>query len=206
MKKCVICGRECKTLRKGMCSKHYQQFKKYGEIKERTRRDPNEIVVYEDYAEIVIYDNNCEEVARTLIDLEDIDKVKDYKWCIIRSSGYVSTNIKGSNTRMHRFIMDCPDDMVVDHINHNILDNRKSNLRICTLQQNNKNQKKKKNNTSGIIGVSWNKSRGKWCARIMYNHKNINLGYFDTLEEAAEVRKQAEIDLYGDYRNKEDEE
>ena len=205
MKKCKVCGRECNKLTNGMCNKHYRQFKKYGEAIDnnpRTIKDPNEIIEYEDYAEIILYNLNCEEVARALIDLEDIDKIKDYKWRV-NDQGYALTDIKGSTKkiRLHRLIMNCPEDKVVDHINHNTLDNRKSNLRICTLQQNNKNQKKKTNNKSGVIGVSWDNSRGKWCAQIMHNHKHIHLGRFDTIEEAIEARKQAEITYYGEYRN-----
>ena len=197
MKKCSVEGCNCDVHAKGYCNKHYRQYKKYGEILERTKYDPNEIVLYDDYAEIVLYDNNCEEVARALIDLEDINKVKDYKWCL--SHGYVFN--QKNNIRLHRLIMDCPEDMVVDHINRNRLDNRKSNLRICTIQQNSMNRDIQSNNTSGIVGVYWEKSRCKWCAQIMLNKKNIFLGYFNTKEEAIKVRKQAEIDLFGEYRN-----
>ena len=208
MKKCKVCGRECNKLTSGMCDKHYRQFRKYGEVLDnnpRTIKDPNEIVEYEDYAEIILYNLNCEEVARALIDLEDVDKVKQYKWRV-NDQWYVLTDIKGTTKkiRIHRLIMDCPDNMVVDHINHNPLDNRKSNLRICTQQQNNKNQKKKTNNKSGVIGVSWDRSRGKWCAQIMHNNKHIHLGRFDTIEEAIEARKHAEITYYGEYRNRDE--
>ena len=211
MKICKVCGREVKKYAGyEMCQKHYRQYKKYGKVLDnnsRTIYDPNEIVEYEDYAEIVLYNINCEEVARAIIDLDDIDKVKQYKWRM-NDQRYVLTDIKGTSKkiRLHRLIMDCIDDMVVDHINHNPLDNRKENLRICTQQQNNKNQKKKSNNTSGVIGVCWDKSRNKWAASIMYNHKNIHLGRFNTKEEAIEARKQAEIEYYGEYRNKQDEE
>lgn len=200
MKKCSVCGKECKHLLKSMCQKHYTQFMKYGECK-RTIYDPNEIIEYEDYAEVVLYNKQCEEVARTLIDLEDIEKVKDKKWNI-HHNGYVMNG----TTLFHRFIMDCPDDMVVDHINHNRLDNRKENLRICTKHQNDMNKKILPNNTSGITGVSWDKRKNKWRARIKYNQKEIHLGYFNTKEEAAEARKQAELEYFGEYRNKEDEE
>lgn len=207
MKKCKVCGRDIKVYAgRGMCSKHYNQFKKYGEVLDnnpRTRFDPNEIVEYEDYAEIVLYDKNCEEVARALIDLDDIYKTKHYKWCL-DGLGYVKY-VK-ENISLHRFIMNCPDDMVVDHINHNPLDNRKSNLRICTQHQNTINRGIRSNNNSGIVGVIWNESRKKWIAYIRYNKKGITLGYFKTKEEAIEKRKQAEIDLFGEYRNKQDEE
>lgn len=202
MKKCAVCGKECKQLRRGMCNKHYRQFMKYGECI-RTIYDLNEIVEYDDYAEIVLYNKDCEEVARALIDLDDIDKVKNYKWYLV-GNGYVYT--KKMNIYLHRIIMECPDNMMVDHINHNPLDNRKSNLRVCTNSQNNMNKGKQSNNTSGYRGVDWHKQNNKWHARIHVNKRKIHLGYFDTKEEAIEARKQAELEYFGEYRNQEDEE
>ena len=204
MKTCKVEGCNGKHIAKGYCDKHYRQYKRYGKISERTRFDPNKIIEYDDYAEIVLYNKHCEEVARALIDLEDVDKVKGYKWHL-RKDGYVSTHItKGETTLLHRLIMDCPDDKLVDHINHNKLDNRETNLRICTKSQNAMNQNIKSNNTSGIVGVSWDKKNEKWIANIGLSGKYINLGYFDNIEEAAKKRKQAEIDLFGDYRNKDE--
>lgn len=201
MKKCKVEGCNCKHYAKGYCSKHYMQYKRHGEVPERTKYDPNKIIEYDDYAEIVLYNKDCEEVARTLIDLDDIDKVKDYKWSLL-SNGYVA--YKSKKIRLHRFITDCPDNMVVDHINHNPLDNRKCNLRICTQQENMMNQSINSKNTSGITGVVWNKQKNRWMAQIMCNKKNINLGLFNTKEEAIEARKQAELEYFGEYRNKDE--
>lgn len=199
MKTCKVEGCNGKHFSKGYCSKHYQQIRRYGEV-QRTRFTPNEIVEHEDYAEIILYDKNCEETARALIDLDDIDKVKDYKWYLRKD--YVSNKTNGFN--LHRLVMDCPEDMVVDHINHNKLDNRKSNLRICTHQQNDINKSKTSKNTSGIVGVGWVKSRNKWRAYIGLNNKFINLGYFNTKEAAIQARKNAEIEYFGEYRNEDE--
>lgn len=200
MKKCSVCGRECKQLTKGMCRKHYEQFKKYGKVLDnnpRTYRDPNEIIEYEDHAEVILYNKQNEEVARTLIDLDDIDKVKQYKWCIVK--GYA---VRGSDSSgIHRLIMNCPKGMVVDHINHNPLDNRKSNLRICTQRQNVINSSKRSNNTSGVTGVSWNKVKGKWMSVIVVDGKTVFLGYFKDIKYATYARKQAEMEYFGEYRN-----
>ena len=89
--------------------------------------------------------------------------------------------------------------MVVDHINHNKLDNRKENLRICEHQENTYNKGLCSTNTSGVTGVTWDKLRNKWIAHI----KGKNLGRFNTKEEAIKVRKQAEIEYFGEFRNKE---
>ena len=156
----------------------------------------NEIVTYDDYAEIILYDRQGNEKCRAIIDLDDIEKVKNYRWYF--DGKYVR---KSGNERLHRFIMDCPKGMVVDHINHNELDNRKFNLRVCTKQQNDMNKRKQPNNTSGITGVTWDKSNNKWMAQIQVNGKNIKLGRFKNKEDAIEARKQAEIKYFGEYRN-----
>ena len=203
MKKCKVEGCNGVHKAKGYCAKHYAQYKRHGEVPERTIYDPNEIVLYDDYAEIVIYNKYCEEVARALIDLEDVDIIKEYKWNLRNNDGYISNKKVGL---LHRLIMNPDNDMVVDHINHNKLDNRKSNLRICTQQQNTMNTSLSKNNTSGIAGICWDKLRSKWKSYININSKRINLGYFNTKKEAIEARKQAELEYFGEYRNKEDEE
>ena len=81
-KKCIVCSRECDRLTKGMCTKHYSQYRRHGKILENTKYEPNKIVEYEDHAEIILYNKNYKEVGRTLIDLEDIDKVKNLRWWI----------------------------------------------------------------------------------------------------------------------------
>ena len=82
----------------------------------------------------------------------------------------------------------------IDHINGNPSDNRIDNLRSVTHQNNCKNMKKPSDNTSGFIGVSWCKSMSKWKAAININKKFVVLGYYTKINEAAKVRKQAEIE------------
>lgn len=80
---CKICGRDSNRSYSGMCYRHYSQIKKYGKVLDtnsRTRYDPNEIILYNKYAEIVLYDDLCNEKTRTIVDIEDIEKVKKYKW------------------------------------------------------------------------------------------------------------------------------
>lgn len=178
----------------GYCNRHYNQFKRHGYILEKTRKDANEIIEYEDYAEMVLYDKYGNEVARTLIDLECVDVVKDYKWRL--STGYVFHSKLGL---LHRFLMNPSDDTVVDHINRNPLDNRRENLRICTQHENSFNQSIRSDNTSGTTGVSWRKEKNKWYAYIRVNGKKKHLGYFNTKEEAAEARRQAEIEYFGEF-------
>ena len=194
-KTCKVEGCEKKHYGKGYCRKHYQQFRKHGRVLERTRFDKNEIIEYDDYAEIILYDKDNNEVARTMIDLECIESVKKYKW-YLKQGGYVC---RENANYLHRFIMNPPDDMVVDHINRNKLDNRRENLRICTPHENSFNASIKRNNTSGVPGVSFDKSRNKWVAYITINKERKNLGLYKTKEEAIEARRRAEIEYFGEF-------
>ena len=139
-----------KHLTRGYCDRHYRQIRIYGEILERTSFDSNEIVIYEDYAEIVLYGRNNKEKGRAIIDVDDVEKVSQYKWHLTKN-GYIATTINRKRVKLHRFIMnvwknECDyNSNVIDHINRNPLDNRKSNLRIVSQKENmnNKNCNKK---------------------------------------------------------------
>jgi hypothetical protein len=96
--------------------------------------------------------------------------------------------------------MNCPNGMVVDHINGNPSDNRKQNLRIVTQHQNAMNARLNINNTSGTTGVSWDKENNKWIAAIGVNNKNIKLGRFINIEDAIKARKEAEDKYFGEYK------
>ena len=200
MKTCKVNGCNNKHYCKGYCKKHYVQIQRHGKILDRTSKDKNEIVLYEDYAEIILYNKNQDEVGRALIDIEDVEKVKNYKW-YKNCRGYVSCGTP--KKLLHRLIMDAPKGKSVDHINHDRLDNRKCNLRICTSSQNSMNRRKLDRNTSGHVGVCYKPKINKWQADITVNRKPIHLGYYKNIEEAIEVRKEAEIKYFGEYRNKE---
>jgi len=76
----------------------------------------------------------------TLLDDEDFDEINKFKWQATKT-GYATRNTKGKTIRIHRLVMNAPKGMMVDHIDHNTLNNQKSNLRICTHTQNQQNQK-----------------------------------------------------------------
>ena len=88
----------------------------------------------------------------------------------------------------------------VDHINGVRGDNRWVNIRDVTPQENQKNVGLQKNNTSGIVGVRWNKNSKKWVATIKHNYKDIYLGQFDNVSDATSARKLAEV-KYGFHEN-----
>jgi len=137
------------------------------------------------------------EGIKFIIDPEDYEKIKDKSFCL-NNKGYARTS---KSEYIHRIIMNCPEDKVVDHIDGNPLNNRRSNLRICTHQENIMNQKKHKRNTSGYKGVSFVKSRNKFQAKIMSNGKRIHLGLFDDPQKAYEKYCSEARKLHGEFFN-----
>lgn len=115
---------------------------------------------------------------------------------VVRGSWNKRTKSKGVES-IHRVIMCPPPGMFVDHINHNKLDNRRCNLRICTPTQNMANRLTWGDKASVYKGVY--KSRKRWRASIMINGKKINLGSFDSQEDAAKEYDRAAIRLFGEF-------
>lgn len=109
--------------------------------------------------------------------------------------------IKGKLTpiRLHRVITDARDGLEVDHINGDGLDNRRSNLRVCTKAQNQQNARIRRDNTSGYKGVIWYKRYAKWSAHIRSNGKLQNLGYFRCPTAAAVAYAKASATLRGEF-------
>lgn len=121
-----------------------------------------------------------------------------------KKSGYRQGKVFGIQKQEHRLIWliyhgEEPKGEI-DHKNHIRDDNRLINLRDVPRIDNSRNQKMHKVNTSGKMGVSWYPRYQKWVARIRYNGKEINLGYFTLKEDAIMAREKAEI-LYGYHRN-----
>ena len=112
---------------------------------------------------------------------------------------------KSHNFSMHRMIMQVKGHeikgMSIDHINHNPLDNRIDNLRVCTQSQNAANGRKSKDikTYSQYKGVSFRKDNGRWIATIRVKRKQIHLGYFDTEVEAAAAYNQAALKHFGEF-------
>jgi len=144
------------------------------------------------------------------VDAEDFEKFSEYKWvasnCIKRcyTAYALRTECMGKNRRrsvmMHREIMgDIPEGLFVDHINGGGLDNRKKNLRIVTVQQNNWNRKIRKTGASKYTGVTWDKRRGKWRANIYIGNGCKSLGSYEDEKEAARAYDRAAVELRGEY-------
>lgn len=182
------------------CSRHYMQMRKYGNILNETVFDKNQIIIKSSYAEIILKDKKLNKVGTTLIDIDDVEKVKEIKWRLIQTNGYVCGNNKhGKDYLLHRYVMNADNNVLIDHINGDKLDNRKQNLRTVNKSQNAMNSKKPRNNTSGVKGVYWDKRSEKWEASIQINMKKNCLGYFKNKEDAIQARKKAEIKFFGEY-------
>jgi hypothetical protein len=136
-----------------------------------------------------------------MVDDEDYPILSRYTWNI-DPKGYVVTNLNKTTIRMHRFILNPPKDMQIDHINGIKHDNRKCNLRLATNTQNQRNTFKRKRETSSKYkGVHWRKDMGKWASRIAYEGKRIYLGYYDDETEAAEAYNMKALELFGEFAN-----
>lgn len=141
-----------------------------------------------------------------LVDDEDFDFINQWKWNAPKSKNtcYAKRNVWLKNSKeyisvsMHRTIMNVSMEMVVDHIDHNGLNNQKSNLRICTGSQNGGNSISK-GGSSMYKGVCWYKSKNKWIAYITYNYKRYHLGYFKLEETAARVYDEAAKKYFGEF-------
>lgn len=161
----------------------------------------NKYIINDNYVEIII-ESKVYGVIRVKIDNDDLEKCSKLTWHYAKNkdSKYIQTRIKGKMIKLHRYIMNMNNsNLVVDHINRNPLDNRKSNLRICSYKENSFNKSIRVDNTSGIPGVSFHKTNKKWRAKIKYNNLTIHLGYFEDINEALINRRVAEEILFGEY-------
>lgn len=129
-------------------------------------------------------------------DIEDFDRLKDICWSITKN-GYLLGWDNGKCFTMHRHVLgDKCDGTFVDHKNHNKLDNRKENLRLCTKSENGTNAYSEK----GYRGVYWDKKRCVWLAEVYKKGKRIALGSFNNFDDALKARKTGEGKYYGDFR------
>lgn len=195
--KCMCdCGNECivyaSSLKRGLT-------KSCGCYRNTFLKKHNEAIDKGDYVAIIANEKHI------LIDKEDYNTVKDVCWCV-DSNGYVSGRLNGKKVLLHRIITKCDNEHCVDHIDHDPLNNRKTNLRICTIADNCKNKKTLSNNTSGVNGVCWVKSRKRWMAYIMIGGKNHTIGLYKDKKDAIYARLYEESKLFGEFMSEDDKE
>lgn len=159
-----------------------------------SNKSTNTFIVKDGFA--CMYDNKQN---MTLIDIEDIPKLKEYYWYKNKSNNYwVQSTNKGCGELLHRFIMNPPKGYVVDHINHDTDDQRKSQLRICTPQQNQFNKiplKRKYDLPKGIYPTPYGKFNVMLRTKEVKCSKNV-----DTLQEAINLRNEWEEQYLKNYK------
>jgi hypothetical protein len=146
----------------------------------------------------------------TVVDEVDADLVQ-FNWhCWTKDGAYYALRRSGTaegrkNVRMHRVILErmlgrrLEADELVDHVDQNGLNNRRSNLRLATKQQNQWNQKLRADNTTGARGVYWVEDHHKWRAQMTVKSRYHFLGYFDTIEAAQQAYNEATLALRGEF-------
>lgn len=147
------------------------------------------------------------------VDDVDYPSLSRYKWCAVfantKGQGVpqwyaVRTHGKRPNRNlvgMHRDVcgLIIGDGKRVDHRDRNGLNNQRSNLRVCSLRQNNANMELPRHNTSGLKGVCWHKKHRRWRAAVYINNKSNHLGEFITKEEAGKAYDAAAIITFGEF-------
>jgi hypothetical protein len=139
----------------------------------------------------------------TIVDDEDYEIIGRYKWCALKSGKniYAARHMPGNHKKfllMHRELLKAQDTILVDHINHNTLDNRRENLRPCSCSQNlmNKNSHK---GLSKYKGVHFHKANKKWVAGIRHFGKQLYLGSYSIEEDAAKAYDIKAAELFGEF-------
>lgn len=134
------------------------------------------------------------------VDWVDFSRVMQRNWQAQWNPGtnsyYAMSSRKGSRS-MHGYIMETS--VMVDHANHDTLDNRRENLRVCDRNQNRQNHRRHKNNSSGVSGVSFHKKSQTWAAYINSNGKRKYLGQFQNKKQAIAARKEAEPVFHAEF-------
>lgn len=148
---------------------------------------------------------------KVLVDDEDYDFLMQWKWNPYKrksdNTTYAARTLHENRKsvyviRMHRVIMKIDDpNVVIDHMDHNGLNNQKSNLRVCAQKFNSKNTSSRTNSSSKYLGVGWDSKRGKWKAKMRSNGKEIFIGRFDSEIDAAKAYDEAAIKHHGEFAN-----
>ena len=141
----------------------------------------------------------------TQLDDEDFEWACQFKWGAYKSpcdhTYYVSRQAADKRLYLHRELMNAARGFVVDHADHNGLNNQRSNLRVCTHSQNMANQTARRDRTYQYKGTR-KTTNGRWEAYIFRRHPQITrkyLGTFDTEEQAALAYNRAAVEWFGEF-------
>lgn len=137
-----------------------------------------------------------------LVDDIDSDRLKATQWFLSGTGyavGFVQQDGRFRLAYMHRLVLGAEPDTLVDHINGDKLDNRRSNLRRATPEQNGQNKQLNSLSETQLKGVGWHKRRRKYHARIQLQGMRYHLGYFVDAESAALAYDAAARLLFGEF-------
>lgn len=139
---------------------------------------------------------------KVLVDDIDYERILDIGGWYVDGRGYAITDkiIKGKRIiiDMHRFIHPPSKGYIVDHINQNKLDNRRSNLRDATKSLNALNSGMWSHNKSGFKGVSWSKKVKKWRVTLNHMGKQLHLGFYNDVNIASKIYKNKVYEILND--------
>ena len=174
------------------------EWLKNGNVKSCGKCSNNTYEFHEDY--VIGYGTNG---LSFMFDLEDYERVSKHTWRVIKKTKNVFTTINKKTISMHKFITGTTS-QIIDHIDGNPSNNRKSNLRYCNNQENSRNLKIHKNNTSGVTGVWYDKTRDQWVAEIgLYDGKKRSkctkrcISFIDAVIQ----RVKWEFEYFGEFRS-----
>lgn len=140
------------------------------------------------------------------IDGEDFSRIFPYKW-YFHNDGYIVGYRHGFHNnklvRLHRLLLDAKNGEFVDHADNNKLNNKRSNLRICTKSQNQFNRGPYKTNTTGHKGIQFSKrerdKKRPWKVKFNVNYREYYVGCFETKEQAISAYNEAIKPHHGDF-------
>ena len=137
---------------------------------------------------------------QAIVDDEDYEWLSQWKWLLFPMDRYYYAARFSRDTfiLMHRLLLDIPTGKVCDHINHDGLDNRRCNIRICTIADNLRNSKSR-GGSSQYKGVYWSKQNKAWVAQIKYNYTMYYLGKYKDEDKAAIAYNTGALELFGEY-------
>lgn len=209
--KCNQCGKEIPATNQFsisyngihmiVCGKHYAQYLKFGKFLDniaRSCQDSNEYEITPEGVWIYTFNRQQEPSGKFLIDLDDLEQVLKHKWRFWKGNYYTGNK---KPIMIHQFLLNPNSNQVIDHINGDRQDNRRSNLRITTQEKNLLNKAILSNNNTGIAGVWFDKERKKWAAEIKMDGIKCFLGRYEDKADAAFARWTAEQKLFKEFRS-----
>ena len=190
---CCICGKPFSSNYNGKpyCNLHWLRMYNNGTPELVGRANTNSYIYHDKYTEVI-----TSKGERILVGNCDLDNVKKHSWCISKT-GYAVATINRKVVKLHRNLLHPEQSQIVDHKNGNALDNRRSNLRICSAKDNARNRVVT-NKVARVSGVRKVPS-GKYSCRITCNREEIYIGTFETIEKAEEQRRAVEQVAYGEF-------